>query len=78
MKHQHKHSGESPHVCKVCNMAFIEKNSLIRHQPIHIRWRPYSGEVCNYALSTVRSDKTSMHTLVLSALILVMCVIKIQ
>ena len=42
---------ERPYVCEMCNRAFSQKNTLIRHKRTHSGERPYVCEMCNKAFS---------------------------
>ncbi|NWH90002.1 ZN239 protein, partial [Aegithalos caudatus] len=41
------HTGERPHECGECGMSFRQRSSLICHQRIHTRERPYEPYECS-------------------------------
>ena len=46
------HSGERPHECSTCGMAFSTSSSLTKHMRVHSGERPYKCSTCGKAFST--------------------------
>nr|XP_027212287.1 zinc finger protein 226-like [Penaeus vannamei] len=45
------HTKEKPYICEICNKAFPEKGSLVKHMRVHTKEKPYICDICNKGFS---------------------------
>lgn len=63
IKHAH---GEFKWKCKLCNMAYTTKGTLIMHQYTHLNQRPYNCHLCQvgyYSVSYIKRHYRKVHGL---------------
>lgn len=53
------HTKKRPFVCEICNSAFTQSYSLVKHNRIHTGERPFSCEYCNMRFYS--SDHVKRH-----------------
>ena len=51
-KHMKIHTGEKPHRCSHCEMAFAFKSKLTMHMSIHTGEKPYQCSHCDKAFAS--------------------------
>lgn len=54
--HMQRHSGARPHLCTICDKAFLKKCDLLRHRQIHANRRLFKCEHCDRSFN----DKSNL------------------